>query len=175
MPHTADLQWRCLEEDLCWIVPHVPPTTRRFREWTELNWTAHTETLKCCNAGVNVSHLMSDAHAGSREGHVRTVPNMALCREKCAYNQDLYSSIVLRWLACTIDRTSKSNYELTPELFLVFSVLGFLFCVCVYFLVCSSFGITCLDTTFTGGGFVLVYEDFGRTFRQFISRLCFFF
>ena len=26
-----------LEEDLCWIVPHVPPTTISARDWTELN------------------------------------------------------------------------------------------------------------------------------------------
>ena len=30
-----------LEEDLSWIVPHVPPTTQPVRalSWTELNWT----------------------------------------------------------------------------------------------------------------------------------------
>ena len=29
---------RRLEEDLCWIVPHVPPTTQSVK--TELNWTS---------------------------------------------------------------------------------------------------------------------------------------
>ena len=35
--HKGLLQKR-LEEDLCWIVPHVPRRPSRSRDWTELNW-----------------------------------------------------------------------------------------------------------------------------------------
>ena len=33
-----------LEEDLCWIVPHVPRRLSRSRDWTELNWTELNRT-----------------------------------------------------------------------------------------------------------------------------------
>ena len=41
-PLLAGRSVKRLEEGLCWIVPHVPPTTQSVKgfNWTELNWTA---------------------------------------------------------------------------------------------------------------------------------------
>ena len=69
-----------LEEDLCWIVPHVPRRPNRPKDWTELNWTEQGYTGEESYWGPSGARLKltsrqeidSPAHLGKRgeERHV---------------------------------------------------------------------------------------------------------
>ena len=51
-----------LEENICWIVSHVPPTTHWSLGWNELNWTeSHGVNSRWCNEG-NIGYSPMHIH-----------------------------------------------------------------------------------------------------------------
>ena len=71
------------QQDLCWIVPHVPPTTQSIKRlnWTELGWYGGCRVKKNNNKHTHThtkikhAHYVHPAHSGS------AVPDKGNCKD----------------------------------------------------------------------------------------------
>ena len=93
-----------LEEALCWIVPHVPPTTQMSRDWAELNCPSWGNPMRLTgrkNPRINLLTSLRDENSVEWLHHDNTFRDKEASRELLSWTELNYLNVWVerRWIS----------------------------------------------------------------------------